>query len=325
MGPGLPRSGLERMYETYFGFHEKPFSLIPDPDFLYLSEGHRAALSLLEYGISEQTGFVVISGEVGSGKTTLVRRLLSSVSDDIVVGLITNTHPSFGELLQWICLAFDLEHRDKGKVELYQGFLDFLIEQYAASRRTVLLIDEAQNLSPEALEELRMLSNINADKDYLIQLILLGQPELLAKLRRPDLRQFVQRIGVDYHLGPLTFADTLAYIRHRLIVAGGAPELFDDPACAAVYHYSGGVPRVANVLCDLALVFAYAEDRPQIDIDIVMEVAATRRKSGLAIFRPDPDSQSREEIKRTIVRPLTASWPQDPRHTPHPLHQTSRS
>ena len=170
-----------------------------------------------------------------------------------------------------------------------------------------------------------MLSNINADKDYLIQLILLGQPELLAKLRRPDLRQFVQRIGVDYHLGPLTFADTLAYIRHRLIVAGGAPELFDDPACAAVYHYSGGVPRVANVLCDLALVFAYAEDRPQIDIDIVMEVAATRRKSGLAIFRPDPDSQSREEIKRTILRPLTASWPQDPRHTPHPLHQTSRS
>ena len=139
------------MYETYFGFHEKPFSLIPDPDFLYLSEGHRAALSLLEYGITEQTGFVVISGEIGSGKTTLVRRLLSSVSEDIVVGLITNTHPSFGELLQWICLAFDLEHRDKGKVELYQGFLDFLIEQYAASRRTVLVIDEAQNLSPEAL------------------------------------------------------------------------------------------------------------------------------------------------------------------------------
>jgi general secretion pathway protein A len=302
------------MYETYFGFHEKPFSLIPDPDFLYLSEGHRAALSLLEYGITEQTGFVVISGEIGSGKTTLVRRLLSSVSEDIVVGLITNTHPSFGELLQWICLAFDLEHRDKGKVELYQGFLDFLIEQYAASRRTVLVIDEAQNLSPEALEELRMLSNINADKDYLIQLILLGQPELLAKLRRPDLRQFVQRIGVDYHLGPLTIDDTLAYIRHRLTVAGGDPQLFDDYACAAVHYYAGGVPRVMNVLCDMALVFAYAEDRPQVDIDIVMEVAATRRKSGLAVFRADPEHENRDEVKRAIIRPLLGDW-----HEPAPL------
>ena len=301
------------MYETYFGFHEKPFSLIPDPDFLYLSEGHRAALSLLEYGITEQTGFVVISGEVGSGKTTLVRRLLTTVSEDVVVGLITNTHPSFGELLQWICLAFDLDHREKGKVELYQGFLDFLIEQYAASRRTVLVIDEAQNLSPEALEELRMLSNINADKDYLIQLILLGQPELLAKLRRPDLRQFVQRIGVDYHLGPLTLADTLAYIRHRLTVAGGDPQLFDDYACAAVHYYAGGVPRLANVLCDMALVFAYAEDRPQIDIDIVMEVAATRRQSGLGVFRADPENQTRDEARRTIIRTLRAT------HTPQPL------
>ncbi|HSO42310.1 MAG TPA: AAA family ATPase [Rhodospirillales bacterium] len=306
------------MYETYFGFHEKPFSLIPDPDFLYLSEGHRAALSLLEYGITEQTGFVVISGEVGSGKTTLVRRLLTTVSEDVVVGLITNTHPSFGELLQWICLAFDLDHREKGKVELYQGFLDFLIEQYAASRRTVLVIDEAQNLSPEALEELRMLSNINADKDYLIQLILLGQPELLAKLRRPDLRQFVQRIGVDYHLGPLTLADTLAYIRHRLTVAGGDPQLFDDYACAAVHYYAGGVPRLANVLCDMALVFAYAEDRPQIDIDIVMEVAATRRQSGLAVFRADPENQTRDEARRTIIRTLLATY------TPQPLQPETR-
>jgi general secretion pathway protein A len=311
------------MYETYFGFHEKPFSLIPDPDFLYLSEGHRAALSLLEYGITEQTGFVVISGEIGSGKTTLVRRLLGSVADDIVVGLITNTHPSFGELLQWICLAFDLEHRDKGKVELYQGFLDFLIEQYAASRRTVLVIDEAQNLGPEALEELRMLSNINADKDYLIQLILLGQPELLAKLRRPDLRQFVQRIGVDYHLGPLAIEDSLAYIRHRLSVAGGDPQLFDDDACAAVHYYSGGVPRVMNVLCDLALVFAYAEDRPRIDIDIVMEVAATRRKSGLAVFRDDPETENPDEARRTIIRPLLSNRHSTPLHpqNPHPLRK----
>lgn len=296
------------MYESYFGFCEKPFSLIPDPEFLYLSEGHRLALSLLEYGIAEQTGFVVISGEVGSGKTTLIRRLLGTVADDVVVGLITNTHPSFGELLQWICLAFDLDHRGRDKVELYQGFLDFLIEQYAASRRVILIIDEAQNLNPEALEELRMLSNINADKDYLLQLILLGQPELLNKLRRPDLRQFVQRVGVDYHLGALSLEDTAGYIRHRISVAGGPEDLFDDFACAAVYYYTEGVPRLVNVLCDLALVYAYAEDRRLVDIDVVMEVAMTRRRSGLAVFRADPEEQNREEVKRTIIRPLLCEW-----------------
>lgn len=298
------------MYESYYGFHEKPFALIPDPEFLYMSEGHRLALSLLEYGTAEQTGFVVISGEVGSGKTTLVRRLLGTVSDDVIVGLITNTHPSFGELLQWICLAFDLDHRGKDKVELYQGFLDFLIEQYAAGRRVILIIDEAQNLSPEALEELRMLSNINADKDYLLQLILTGQPELLNKLRRPDLRQFVQRVGVDYHLGPLGLEDTVGYIRHRLTVAGGRADLFDDFACAAVHYYTEGVPRLVNVLCDLALVYGYAEDKKQIDIDTVMEVATTRQRSGLAVFRADPDAQSRDEVKRTIIRPLLREWPE---------------
>lgn len=297
------------MYEPLFGFHEKPFSLIPDPEFLYLSEGHKIALSLLEYGVAEQTGFVVISGEVGSGKTTLIRHLLRSVSDDVVVGLITNTHPTFGELLQWIGLAFDLDYKGSDKVGLYQRFLDFLIEQYASGRRVVLIIDEGQNLSLEALEELRMLSNINADKDYLLQIILLGQPELLHKLKRPELRQFVQRIGVDYHLGPLDLKDATKYIKHRLTVAGGTPELFDDHACAAVYYYTEGIPRLINVLCDLALVYAYAEDRRRVDIDTVIEVAAARRKSGLAAFRDDPEGQSREEVKRTIIRPLLGPWP----------------
>lgn len=297
------------MYEAAFGLREKPFSLIPDPEFLYLSEGHKVALSLLEYGVTEQTGFVVISGEVGSGKTTLIRHLLASVSDDIVVGLITNTHPTFGELLQWIGLAFDLDYKGKDKVELYQSFLDFLIEQYASGRRVVLVIDEAQNLSIAALEELRMLSNINADKDYLLQLILLGQPELLHNLRRPELRQFVQRIGVDYHLGPLTLTDAFRYIRHRITVAGGAADLFDDYACAAVFYYAEGIPRLINVLCDLALVYAYAEDRRHIDINTVMEVASARRQSGLTAFRADPEGQSRDEVKRTIIRPLVGAWP----------------
>jgi type II secretory pathway predicted ATPase ExeA len=290
------------MYEEYYGLREKPFSLIPDPEYLYLSKGHQLALNLLEYGLAEQTGFVVISGEVGSGKTTLLRQLLAMVSDEVVIGMITNTHQSFGELLQWIMLAFDLPYREKEKVELYQDFINFLIEQYASNRRTVVIIDEAQNLSLGALEELRMLSNINADKDYLLQLILVGQPELLRKLRRPQLRQFVQRVGVDYHLGPLSLKDTIGYVRHRISVAGGDPNLFDEFACAAIHHYTDGVPRLTNILCDLALVYGYAEEKRQIDMDIVIEVASARLKSGLGCFREDPAKMSRDELRMLIKR-----------------------
>ncbi len=290
------------MYEAYYGFRERPFSLIPDPDFLYLSRGHAMALSLLEYGLTEQTGFVVISGEVGSGKTTLVRRLLTDASDDLTVGLITNTHRSFGELLQWISLAFDLDYRGKDKVQLYQNFVDFMLDQYAAGRRVVLIIDEGQNLEVDALEELRMLSNVNAGKDYLLQVVVVGQPELLEKLRRPDLRQFVQRISVDHHLKPMELQDTIGYIRHRLEVAGGDPAIFDELACCAVQYFSGGVPRLINILCDHSLVYGFAEDKPRIDIDTVIEVAEDRKHGGLGPFRTDGEGASRDEIKTLIKR-----------------------
>ncbi len=290
------------MYEAYYGFRERPFSLIPDPDFLYLSRGHAMALSLLEYGLTEQTGFVVISGEVGSGKTTLVRRLLTDASDDLTVGLITNTHRSFGELLQWISLAFDLDYRGKDKVQLYQDFVDFMLDQYAAGRRVVLIIDEGQNLEVDALEELRMLSNVNAGKDYLLQVVVVGQPELLEKLRRPDLRQFVQRISVDHHLKPMELQDTIGYIRHRLEVAGGDPAIFDELACCAVQYFSGGVPRLINILCDHSLVYGFAEDKPRIDIDTVIEVAEDRKHGGLGPFRTDGEGASRDEIKTLIKR-----------------------
>ena len=290
------------MYEAYYGFRERPFSLIPDPDFLYLSRGHAMALSLLEYGLTEQTGFVVISGEVGSGKTTLVRRLLTDASDDLTVGLITNTHRSFGELLQWISLAFDLDYRGKDKVQLYQNFVDFMLDQYAAGRRVVLIIDEGQNLEVDALEELRMLSNVNAGKDYLLQVVVVGQPELLEKLRRPELRQFVQRISVDHHLKPMELQDTIGYIRHRLEVAGGDPAIFDELACCAVQYFSGGVPRLINILCDHSLVYGFAEDKPRIDIDTVIEVAEDRKHGGLGPFRTDGEGASRDEIKTLIKR-----------------------
>jgi general secretion pathway protein A len=288
------------MYEGFFELREKPFSLIPDPEYLYLTKGHRMALTLLEYSLSEQTGFVVITGEVGSGKTTLVRKLLTSMPDQLTVGLLTNTHRAFGDLLQNILMVFNLENQGS-KVELYRRFVDFTVEQYAENKRTVLIVDEAQNLEIEVLEELRLLSNINADKDFLLQMILVGQPELAEKLRRPELRQFVQRISVDYHLKPLSVEDTIGYIRHRLRVAGGDPALFTDAACCAVFFYAHGVPRLINVLCDLALVFAYAEDQHEIDLDTVIDVAAARSLTGLGPFRAEPEETSRSEVKRLLA------------------------
>ena len=269
------------MYKTHFGLREKPFSLLPDPSFLYLSDKHRMALALLQYGLSNQAGFTAITGGIGTGKTTLIRYLLNTMEQDVTVGLISNTHRSFGELLQWILLAFNLDYTNKSKVEMYQTFVDFMVHEYARKRRTVLIVDEAQNMSADTLEELRMLSNINADKDQVLQVVLVGQQQLRDTLRRPDLVQFAQRIAVDYHLTALTAEDTQAYIRHRLSVAGGEADLFTDEACAAVHRHSHGVPRLVNLLCDLAMVYGYAERRDQIDADLIADVARDKQAGGL--------------------------------------------
>jgi len=285
------------MYERFYGFREKPFSLLPDSGFLYLSSKHRMALTLLEYGLSSQAGFSVISGDIGTGKTTLIRRLLNEIDNSVRVGLISNTHRTFGELMQWIALAFDLPHVGKSKVELYEAFVDFIINEYAKGRRTVLIVDEAQNMAPETLEELRMLSNVNADKDQVLQVILVGQRELRETLRRPDLVQFAQRIGVDYHLEPLSDQETAEYIRHRCKVAGGRPDIFSDQACEAVYQWTGGVPRLINTLCDTALVYGYADQRERIDATLISDVGRDKQSGGL--FRPPVDA------------PAAASQPQD--------------
>ena len=270
------------MYETFYGFREKPFSIIPDPSFLYFSSKHSTALALLEYGLMNQAGFNVITGEIGTGKTTLIRYLLSQVDRDVTVGLISNTHRSFGELLQWILFAFKLEHRGKDKVEMFQDFLEFLLQEYSHNRRTVLIVDEAQNMTPDTLEELRMLSNVNTDKDQVLQLILVGQAGLRETLRRPEMEQFAQRIAVDYHLASLEREETRAYIRHRIKVAGGSdPLLFDDAACDVVFQYSHGVPRLINLLCDAALVYGFAEQRPRIEARIIEEVAQDKQKGGI--------------------------------------------
>ncbi len=214
------------MYLEYYKLREMPFNLTPDPAFLYMTLQHKFALTLLRYGIVSQTGFCLLSGEVGSGKTLLLRQLLSSIDQSLTVGLLASTSRRFERLLPWVCVAFGLEHEGNDDATLYQRFVNFLIAEYAAGRRVILIVDEAQNLGVDALEELRLLSNVNANKHVVLQTFLVGQPELRDALAQPQLCQFAQRISVDYHLAALGPADTLGYVRHRLAVAGGDPELF---------------------------------------------------------------------------------------------------
>ncbi len=273
------------MYENFFEFREKPFSLLPDPSFLYLGNKHSMALALLQYAVLNEIMVTVLSGEIGSGKTTLIRHILNQLGDDVNIGLISNTHRNFGELIQWVSLAYGLPVEGKDKITLYQNFYQYLIEEYAKGRRSILIIDEAQNLDVEALEELRLLTNINADKDNVLQLVLVGQPELRQKLKLHGLEQFMQRVGVAYHLKPLDREETDHYIRHRIKSVGGDPDLFEPVALRFIHHQSGGIPRLINVLCDSALVYAYGERRKRIDVGLVHQVVQDKIKTGLLATR----------------------------------------
>lgn len=266
------------MYESFYGFSEKPFSLLPDPSFLYLGERHQEALSLLEYGLMYRAGIILITGQIGCGKTTLIRHLIKNQEADMVVGNITNTHNSFGELLKWVALAFDLDYKNKERVELYQDFVEYLKQQQRQHKRVALIIDEAQNMSAETLEELRMLSNINVDKDQLLQIILVGQPELRDTLLKPELMQLTQRIAVDYYLEPMSPAEAFEYIRHRITVVDGDPDIFDLPAFKLIFEHSGGIPRLMNTICDTAFVYGYAEQAEKIGEDILREVIKDKSK-----------------------------------------------
>ena len=265
------------MYEAYYGLTAKPFSLLPDPYFLYLSEKHRKVLNMMEYGIMNMNaGYTVITGEIGSGKTTLIRRLLKQTPVDYTLGVISNTHHAYGELLQWILMAFDLNYKGMEKAERYETFIDFLIENYTEDKRTVLIVDEAQNMTADMLEELRTLSNVNVDSSQILQLILVGQPELRNTLQDPCLEQFAQRVTVSHHLQNLDRKEAWAYIRHRIRVAGGDPAIFEDEACIAVWYFSKGIPRLINAICDQALIYGYADGKKKIDIELVKDVMRDR-------------------------------------------------
>lgn len=275
------------MYESFFGLKEKPFSLLPDPDFLFMSSKHSLALSILEYSLAGQAGFCAVTGDIGSGKTTLIRALLRRIGRDVTLGLISNTHSGLTDITAWALAAFGRGTNAQTDADIYQELMHFLIGEYGAGRRCVLVVDEAQNLTVEALEELRLLSNINSDKDLLLQIILVGQPELLAKLKSPELAQFAQRISISYHLTPLGYLDTRRYIRHRLEVAGADRPIFSDIAVGAVQFFSGGVPRVINGICDMAMVYGLADNKTEIDLDLVLRVVGDRQASGVSPFIRD--------------------------------------
>jgi general secretion pathway protein A len=272
------------MYKKFFGLKKKPFALLPDPGFLYLSSKHKKALTTLHYGLVSQAGITVITGEIGSGKTTLIRCMLGKIKDQCAVGLITNTHSCFGDLLTWVLASFNIQHDAKNKSDRYQIFVKFIAEQNQKKRRVVLIVDEAQNMDIETLEELRLLSNINLSNNVMLQLVLVGQPELIDKLNLPELAQFAQRVSIEYHLKPLNYDETKNYIAHRIEAAGGSASVFNESACAAVFYYTEGVPRLINNICDLAMVFAFATDTHEIGWKTILEVVNERKTSGIHQF-----------------------------------------
>src|SRR6185437_13864446 len=282
------RAGAERhrtthersMYLTFFGLAEKPFAITPDPRYLYLSARHADALAHLVYGIDEAGGFIQLTGEVGTGKTTTIRSLLARAPKNAEIALILNPRLTPGEFLRSLCEELGLgvaDAEENNTKELVDVLNRHLLRMHAQARRVVLIVDEAQDLSPEVLEQIRLLTNLETETQKLLQIILIGQPELRTLLARQDLRQLAQRITGRYHLDPLSRQETAAYVRHRLRVAGATADIFSSGALREVYRVSGGIPRVINIVCDRALLGAYTQDLHEVPASLV-------RRAGGEVF-----------------------------------------
>src|SRR5580658_4478619 len=266
------------MYLDPFKLKELPFRLSPDPQFLYLSKQHARAKAYMESTVWFTDGFVVITGEIGSGKTTLIESFLKEVPADVVVAQINQTQVTATDFLQAVLVQFGFAPFKMRKAELITTLNNFLIEQHAAGRKVLLIVDEAQNLAPRVLEEIRLLSGVETTKEKVLRIILAGQPELNDKLDAPELVQLAQRIRLRFHLGTLSIEDMRAYIQHRLEVAGGADrEIFAEDTFEEIYRYSGGVPRLVNTLCDTSMLAAASQNRDTVSRnDVVAAIEELR-------------------------------------------------
>lgn len=261
------------MYEEFFGLEVKPFELVPNPEFFYLSRSHKKALNFLEYGLYERAGFILLTGEVGSGKTSILRNIIRDMNSDVALSMLFNTRVSNKQVLSMINEDFGLNVTSKDKITLLRNLNDFLVGIHSEQRRAVVIIDEAQNLSISALEEIRMLSNLEAADSKLLQIILVGQPELEKTIAREELRQLRQRISVYCRIAPLTLKETEDYVYHRLQKAGNRNALtWGEGTFEALFRLSSGIPRVVNVFCDFILLAAYVENRTELDVEFVEEV-----------------------------------------------------
>ena len=274
------------MYRQYFGFSEAPFSIAPDPRYLYLSDRHQEALAHLLYGVNGDGGFVLLTGEVGAGKTTVCRCLLEQIPADCDVAYIFNPNLTVGELLSTLCIEFGIAFPPgNNSVKVFVDCINsYLLDAHARHRHTVLIVDEAQNIAPVVLEQMRLLTNLETNERKLLQIILIGQPELATMLDRPELRQVRQRIVARYHLGPLSKSEVGAYVGHRLEVAGGKRRLIPARLMGRLYRLSAGVPRVINVLCDRALLGAYVQGKERVD-------GSTLRQAAREVFHQPADAR----------------------------------
>ena len=260
------------MYEQFYGLKERPFNVTSDPNFLFFSQTHREAFSHLLYGIKERKGFIAITGEIGAGKTTLCRALLNQLSDNVKTAFILNPSLSGTQLLEAILEDFGIKPAKKNKIVLFRQLNEFLIERLSCGDNVILIIDEAQNIKEPLLEEIRMLSNLETEKEKLFQIILVGQPQLNEKLNSPALTQLRQRIAVRFHITPLAKDEVGQYIYHRLKVAGSGGDIeFTENAVERLFVYSNGIPRIINIICDRALLLGYARETNTIAEDFITE------------------------------------------------------
>jgi putative secretion ATPase (PEP-CTERM system associated) len=300
------------MYERFYQLRDRPFALSPDPDYLYPSRVHREALDYLRFGIEGHAGFVVITGEIGSGKTTLLQVLLRNLDGQTTVVRLVNTLLTGRELLESMLLDLGVESPPPTKPSMLRDLARLLVEQRSAGRRVIAVIDEAQNLSHDALEELRMLSNLETEKSKLIQIVLVGQPDLRDTLETPSLEQLRQRVTVRYHIEPLDVVETAHYINHRLKRAAiGAPMEFTRDVSAAVHARSGGVPRLINVICDAVLLCGYAEEQRLIDLSLV-HTAVEELESSSILRRPHEAVRTLSTGNAPRVEPAPAIAPPAP-------------